>query len=295
MNKSNLKQVILAINEASLICDTKRKLFREIKDRTGLSDTKIYKVIDLLEKHRGLEWLNEEIDLFPCAVIYARSKTNSLIENLSFWEMFKDDEELLEEIGFEVKDHHMLEYMERIRKEDPDKIVSDTLSILYTNSIVQRTKNMPHKNENRSIVPLPNRDFLYQIMPKRGIPTNRDVSKDLQIYFKDTLMHEFNRTCPVCGIHLPHMLIASHIKPFRDCAHIFEAADHNNGLLLCRNHDYLFDQGYITYTDEGKLVVSRQLKHPEHYQLHDLNKKIMTENRKLYMDYHRKHIFLGKI
>ena len=69
------------------------------------------------------------------------------------------------------------------------------------------------------------KDFLLKIMPKRGIPTNRDISKDLQVFFKDTLMHEFDRTCPICGIHMPHKLIASHIKPFRDCAHIFEAAD----------------------------------------------------------------------
>ena len=178
-----------------------------------------------------------------------------------------------------------------MEKEDPEKIVSDTLSILYTDSIIHKSKYIPYKNEDRTIVPLKNRDFLYNVMPKKGIPTNRDISKDLQVYFKDTLMHEFDRTCPICGIHMPHMLIASHIKPFRDCAHIFEAADHNNGLLLCRNHDFLFDQGYISYQDDGTLIISKHLKHPEHYNLKDLNPKYMSENRKLYMDYHRKHIF----
>jgi predicted restriction endonuclease len=64
-------------------------------------------------------------------------------------------------------------------------------------------------------------------------------------------MHEFDHQCPICGTNIPAMLIASHIKPFRDCAHIFECADHNNGLLLCRNHDYLFDQGYFSLNEDG--------------------------------------------
>lgn len=80
---------------------------------------------------------------------------------------------------------------------------------------------------------------ILSIIPRRGIPHDRDETKALQSFYKDTLFHEFDHACPLCGINIPHMLIASHIKPFRDCAHIYEAIDHNNGLLLCRNHDYL--------------------------------------------------------
>lgn len=266
-------------------------MIHRVKEKTQLARTTILQAIDILYQHKALEWLQEEVDLFPCAVIFARSKPNSITEILSYWQMFHTDASFWRNNGFEIKDKKILYYIEQMEKEDPEKIVSDTLSILYTDSIIHKSKYIPYKNEDRTIVPLKNRDFLYNVMPKKGIPTNRDISKDLQVYFKDTLMHEFDRTCPICGIHMPHMLIASHIKPFRDCAHIFEAADHNNGLLLCRNHDFLFDQGYISYQDDGTLIISKHLKHPEHYNLKDLNSKYMSENRKLYMNYHRKHIF----
>lgn len=291
MNKNTLKQIILAINESSLESQSKEELIHRVKEKTQLARTTILQAIDILYQHKALEWLQEEVDLFPCAVIFARSKPNSITEILSFWQMFHTDTAFWKEHGYEIKDKKILYYIEEMQQEDPTKIVSDTLSILYTDSIIHKGKYILYKNEDRTIVPLKNRDFLYNVMPKKGIPTNRDISKDLQVYFKDTLMHEFDRTCPICGIHMPHMLIASHIKPFRDCAHIFEAADHNNGLLLCRNHDFLFDQGYISYQDDGTLIISKHLKHPEHYNLKDLDSKYMSENRKLYMNYHRKHIF----
>lgn len=291
MNKNTLKQIILAINESSLESQSKEELIHRVKEKTQLARTTILQAIDILYQHKALEWLQEEVDLFPCAVIFARSKPNSITEILSFWQMFHTDTAFWKEHGYEIKDKKILYYIEEMQQEDPTKIVSDTLSILYTDSIIHKGKYIPYKNEDRTIVPLKNRDFLYNVMPKKGIPTNRDISKDLQVYFKDTLMHEFDRTCPICGIHMPHMLIASHIKPFRDCAHIFEAADHNNGLLLCRNHDFLFDQGYISYQDDGTLIISKHLKQPEHYNLKDLDSKYMSENRKLYMNYHRKHIF----
>lgn len=291
MNKNTLKQIILAINESSLESQSREELIERVQERTQISKTTILQAIDLLYQHKALEWLQEEVDLFPCAVIFARSRPNSITEVLSYWQMFHADAPFWKDNGFEIKDKKILYYIEQMEKEDPTKIVSDTLSILYTDSIIHKGKHIPYKNEDRRIVPLKNKGFLYSVMPKKGIPTNRDISKDLQVYFKDTLMHEFDRTCPICGIHMPHMLIASHIKPFRDCAHIFEAADHNNGLLLCRNHDFLFDQGYISYQDDGTLIISKHLKHPEHYNLNDLNPKYMSENRKLYMDYHRKHIF----
>ena len=132
----------------------------------------------------------------------------------------------------------------------------------------------------------------------RGIPNNREESRQLQTFYKDTLFHEFDHRCPICDIHLPHMLIASHIKPFRDCAHLYEPIDNNNGLLLCRNHDYLFDQGYISFLDDGRLLVCSELqKEPDHREVYHLPKdfhldaSLMTPERKLFLAYHRKNLF----
>jgi len=41
-------------------------------------------------------------------------------------------------------------------------------------------------------------------------------------------------------------LKASHIKAWKDCTSTQERLDSNNGLLLCANHDALFDQYLIS-------------------------------------------------
>ena len=141
---------------------------------------------------------------------------------------------------------------------------------------------------------------ILSIIPRRGIPHDRDETKALQVFYKDTLFHEFDHACPICAINIPHMLIASHIKPFRDCAHIYEAIDHNNGLLLCRNHDYLFDQGYITFDDHGYIILSGELLKIENWQEkfslkknYRLPEEYLTRDRVLFFQYHRKYIFKG--
>lgn len=92
------------------------------------------------------------------------------------------------------------------------------------------------------------------------------------------------------------MLIASHIKPFRDCGHILEAMDSNNGLLLCRNHDYLFDQGYLSFDEDGKIIISNEIINQTkryninpHYQL---DSRHMNYSRKEFLKYHRKNIYI---
>lgn len=51
------------------------------------------------------------------------------------------------------------------------------------------------------------------------------------------------------------LLIASHIKPWRLCNNS-ERLDGNNGLLLSPHIDRLFDQGWITFSNNGDLMCS---------------------------------------
>lgn len=184
-------------------------------------------------------------------------------------------------------------------KENEIPLVSITLTALYTSSIVSHEDpRIDYKNTALPMIPYRYQKVITAIIPRKGIPHDRDETKALQAFYKDTLFHEFNHACPICGICIPHMLIASHIKPFRDCAHIFEAIDHNNGLLLCRNHDYLFDQGYIAFDDKGYIIISEELLSydnlKESYGIaknYRLPQEFMTENRRLFFKYHREHIF----
>lgn len=182
-------------------------------------------------------------------------------------------------------------------KDGHGPLVSPTILCYYLKTIYPSSKEN-WKNVDKPITQYPYLDEILTLLPRRGIPNNRDESKQLQSFYKDTLFHEFDHHCPICNIHLPHMLIASHIKPFRDCAHLYEPIDNNNGLLLCRNHDYLFDQGYISFTDDGLLLVCRELRKQSDYEKiyhlpsnFQLDPYLLTEERKLFLQYHRKHIF----
>ncbi|ELI8099926.1 HNH endonuclease [Yersinia enterocolitica] len=60
--------------------------------------------------------------------------------------------------------------------------------------------------------------------------------------------------CPVTGVSMPELLRASHIKPWRDSSDE-ERLDPYNGLMLAPHVDVLFDKGYISFTDEGRMLI----------------------------------------
>lgn len=68
-------------------------------------------------------------------------------------------------------------------------------------------------------------------------------------------LEAFESKCRITGLTEVRHLRASHIKPWRACTD-FEKLDGNNGLLLSPHVDYLFDQGFISFGDEGNLMIS---------------------------------------
>ena len=97
--------------------------------------------------------------------------------------------------------------------------------------------------------------------------------------------------CMLEGISHP-VLIASHIKPYKD-SNSEEAFDVNNGLLLSKNTDSLFDLGYITFNNDGTICPSRVLSNDviEHITQFRLNEHFINEKRLDYMAYHRAQVF----
>ena len=59
--------------------------------------------------------------------------------------------------------------------------------------------------------------------------------------------------CRVTGLARQEFLIASHIKPWRDCDHQ-ERLDGANGLLLSPHVDKLFDRHWISFDRDGQLI-----------------------------------------
>ncbi|WP_203226133.1 MULTISPECIES: HNH endonuclease [Pseudomonas] len=61
--------------------------------------------------------------------------------------------------------------------------------------------------------------------------------------------------CRLTGVNDQSFLIASHIKPWKDCSSA-ERLDGNNGLMLAPHVDRLFDRGWISFQDNGDLLVA---------------------------------------
>lgn len=96
--------------------------------------------------------------------------------------------------------------------------------------------------------------------------------------------------CSVTGFQKIEILIASHIKPW-SLSTDDERLDVYNGLLLLPNLDKLFDKGYISFDDNGKIVISNYL---ENYQILGVseNMKInIKDEHKKYLAIHRKKIY----
>ena len=107
---------------------------------------------------------------------------------------------------------------------------------------------------------------------------------------------DMEKGCRLTGISDLRFLRASHIKPWAACHHDSEKLDGNNGLLLCPQGDLLFDRGWISFEDTGRLIVASHL--PA-----DVRSRIgvrLTPGRKCgefrdgqrdYLEFHRKVVF----
>lgn len=109
--------------------------------------------------------------------------------------------------------------------------------------------------------------------------------------FRDLLLERYNKCC-LCGVETPTLLIASHIKPWVESG-LKEKVDVNNGFLMCPNHDRLFDKGYITFDDDGNIIISDRLTENDKVSLNVNNKMHikLTESNKKYLKFHREKVF----
>jgi hypothetical protein len=72
--------------------------------------------------------------------------------------------------------------------------------------------------------------------------------------FRDTLLG-VEPYCRVTGVRDPHHLIAGHIKPWSESSTV-ERLSQNNGLLLAPHINHLFAKGFISFADNGDLLIS---------------------------------------
>jgi hypothetical protein len=112
-----------------------------------------------------------------------------------------------------------------------------------------------------------------------------------QSTFKKELIN-IERKCRLCGVSDERFLVASHIKPWSK-SNNQERLDVNNGLLLCPNHDSLFDKGFISFDEDGIIMISERLGETTKVFI-NINETMsirMNRGQKQYMKWHRENMF----
>jgi predicted restriction endonuclease len=140
-------------------------------------------------------------------------------------------------------------------------------------------------------------DKVTEIKNDKKIPItekqNLTLSRIGQGKFRNELINYWSG-CSVSKLDKVNLLVASHIKPWRE-SNNFERLDVFNGLLLLPNYDKLFDKGYINFDDKGKIRISKFLNSND-LKVLNVNSEIKLVNienkHKEYLEYHNENCFI---
>jgi len=113
--------------------------------------------------------------------------------------------------------------------------------------------------------------------------------------FKENVLR-LESSCRVTRVCNPVHLIASHIKPWRESSDS-ERLSGANGLLLTPSIDHLFDRGFVSFDDDGLVLVS-PIADPDSLPRmgvpldRPLFSGTFNGDQKHFLEYHRSNVFL---
>ena len=165
-------------------------------------------------------------------------------------------------------------------------LAEDTgLSDRPAQAIAEWEEHLRSKIEKDVAIPETTREQL--VLARRGQGRFRDAVSRIETH------------CRITGVNRPEHLIASHCKPWRDCDNS-ERLDGENGLLLTPSIDHLFDRGFISFDNNGELLVSpvahevslRKMGVPigQH-----INVGSFADGQRRYLEFHRESVFLQAV
>ncbi len=114
------------------------------------------------------------------------------------------------------------------------------------------------------------------------------LSRIGQGLFREKLIKLWNG-CAISKFDDTRFLIASHIKPWKKATNQ-EKIDKYNGLLLLPTYDKLFDLGFISFDDNGKILISTFLISPDKLGIYSDTVIDIKDHNKKYLKYHRDEI-----
>jgi len=168
-----------------------------------------------------------------------------------------------------------------------DGSVNTTWELSYTMSVMYTSDNV-EAVVSKAIEKLP--------IDNEQIQTIREAITKIRIgqsQFRNDLLNSDRNNCFITGISNKDLLIASHIKPWKD-SNNQERLDPNNGILLTPTFDKLFDKFLITFNEYGNIIWSNNRidedtrnKLIQAYPNIDELSIPINEHNKTYLEYHR--------
>ncbi|HDR9355905.1 TPA: HNH endonuclease [Burkholderia vietnamiensis] len=173
---------------------------------------------------------------------------------------------------------------------DASEISVGNLEQLY--AVLQRASAIARTIPNRVADQFRRESFL---LPQNTEAERLVVQRLGQDLFRNSLMDYWQGRCCVTGLAVPALLRASHIKPWAKCQSDDERLDVFNGFLLAPHVDALFDGGWISFSDQGSLLISEALPYAARVQLgvsSEWNIPNLKPEHASYLTFHRANEFL---
>ena len=135
-----------------------------------------------------------------------------------------------------------------------------------------------------------------EALPADGTTEREQViaARKGQGIYRERLLAKWDGACAVTGLAVPELLMASHARPWKAATNKARL-DGDNGLPLVPNLDKLFDKGYISFADDGTIMISPALSAAAcatfgvDAAMHLA--KPLNPGQQSYMAYHRDHVF----
>ena len=247
-------------------------------------------MVQSLEQH----FINEQSDFFNYMVdqnMFKNKQTyHDYITRLKYVShMFKLDKSLTKA--------DVLEIVESLRKSIPERARYNSISGVRDiasglNKFLEYVHSDYKKKLNDSIL---KEERCIQNNPQLAQTEKESLIKSRmgQGIFRSRLI-TYWKGCSVTLCQTFPLLLASHIKPWRK-ADNFQRLDVYNGLLLTPNLDKLFDLGYISFNEKGKIICSDFLPLEDRKILgidDGLRLRHVEEQHIAYLKYHRENCLL---
>jgi putative restriction endonuclease len=122
------------------------------------------------------------------------------------------------------------------------------------------------------------------------------IARRGQGLYKQRVM-QIESKCRITKVDNPAHLRASHCKPWRDCISNEERLDGENALLLTPSIDHLFDRGFISFENTGRLIIAPVAHLPSLQRMgvstdQPVNVGGFSEGQRRFLDYHRNSVLL---